>query len=194
MSTLKYYYATLILKAHLGSRLREGESLVDPVLVLGDHQLPLRAFKSLKTRLQAKPDLLGEEVYFSLFPKTTREGKLSDLSHVIWLGKETEESKNKEGFKALGELRYVSKEEAFFVLKIWPNPDGRLKKSFNLALLANLDLLESLPPVGSGLEVWGEIKPKSLRIMVTSFEQLDLPPKSKLALAEGRRKRKVKKE
>ena len=54
-------------------------------------------------------------------------------------------------------------------------------------LFANLVLLESLLPIGSGLEVWGEFKLKSLRIKVAEVRQVDLPQKSKWALAKRKR-------
>ncbi|MDM7325197.1 MAG: hypothetical protein P3W93_009545, partial [Thermus sp.] len=50
-------------------------------------------------------------------------------------------------------------------LEIRPNPNGLLKKAFTLVLSAPLSLLEALPPVGSGVYLEGEYRPKSRRLV-----------------------------
>lgn len=40
-----------------------------------------------------------------------------------------------------------------------------------------MELLEGLPELGSGLEVWGELKPRTGRLVVTRTQAVELPPK-----------------
>jgi len=54
---------------------------------------------------------------------------------------------------------------------------GSLQKPFRLPLVASLELLEGLPERGSGLEVWGELKARSGRLVVTKVQAVALPPK-----------------
>lgn len=47
-------------------------------------------------------------------------------------------------------------------------------------LLRPLELLAGLPELGSGLEVWGELKPRTGRLVVTRVQAVALPPKRKI--------------
>lgn len=72
-----------------------------------------------------------------------------------------EELGREPGLHALGELVKVDKENALLQLQVHPNEkQGSLHKPFRLPLVATLELLEGLPELGSGLEVWGELKPR----------------------------------
>ncbi len=72
----------------------------------------------------------------------------------------------------------MDKENALLQIQIHPNPNqGGLKKAFKLPLVANLELLESLPELGSGLEVWGDLKPRTGRVVVNRVQAVSLPPK-----------------
>jgi hypothetical protein len=82
------------------------------------------------------------------------------------------------GLHALGELVKVDKENALLQLQIHPNEkQGNLHKPFRLPLVASLELLEGLPELSSGLEVWGELKLRTGRLVVTRAQAVLLPPK-----------------
>jgi hypothetical protein len=70
------------------------------------------------------------------------------------------------------------KENALLQLLIQPNEgQGSLQKPFKLPLVAALELLEGLPELGSGLEVRGELKPRTGRLVKTKAQTVLLPPK-----------------
>lgn len=99
-------------------------------------------------------------------------------STQLALCKNVGELSREPGLHALGELVKVDKENALLQLQIHPNEkQGNLHKPFKLPLVASLELLEGLPELGSGLEVWGELKPRSGRLVVTRAQAVLLPSK-----------------
>lgn len=111
-----------------------------------------------------------------LYPRTNVEGYLWRGTMLRFWYDPAEKPEREPGFHALGKLAKVDKKEALLVLQIFPNPEGQLSKPFTLPLIASLELLETLPKAGSGLEVWGELKMKSGRVVVTKAEAVALPP------------------
>ncbi len=72
----------------------------------------------------------------------------------------------------------VDREEAIIQLQIHPNPkQGSLHKSFKLPLVASMELMDSLPELGSGLEIRADLKPKTGWIVVREVRAVPLPPK-----------------
>jgi hypothetical protein len=139
----------------------------------GDTRVPVGVKRKLAALLGAKPPE-GEQGVI-LWPRTDKEGRLGNGTQlalykgVSGLGREP-------GLHALGELVKVDKENALLQFQIHPNTgQGSLHKPFRLPLVATLELLEGL--VGGGLEVWGELKARTGRLVVTRAEAVALPPK-----------------
>jgi hypothetical protein len=167
-----YYCATLMARAHMIVEETEGPYSPQVFLNFGGKVLPVKAYKRLRAYLQEHPP---EAVPYTvkLWPKTTPEGYLT-ANTELRVFKPVEDA-DPEEFYALGKLTYIDRDEARFGIRILPNPRGMLGKPFLLSIAASLELLESLPEEGAGLEVWGELRPKSLRLMVKRFEVVPLP-------------------
>ena len=135
--------------------------------------LPLTAWRHHRERLKhASP---AGDLDLRLYPRTDAEGYLwRGTTLASW--REPTDEPPESGLHALGKLVRVDLKEALLVLLILPNPKGRLAKPFALPLVASLELLESLPKAGGGLEVWGELKARSGRVVVTRAEAVALPP------------------
>lgn len=171
---MSFYQAVLTVRSPLllFSR-RRGED-VSLSMPLASSQLPLNAWKHSRDRLRQAPP--QEEQLLVLYPRTNAEGYLwRGTSLRVWYDP-AEKPDREPGFHALGKLFKVDKQEALLVLGILPNPGGQLDKPFALPLVASLEVLEGLPEVGSGLEVWGELKARSGRVVVTRAEAVALPP------------------
>ncbi len=183
MSPVSYYYATLGCQAQLIIEPKEND-LPRLTMAIGETKLGLRAFNRL--RAYFKKHALASELRFNLmlFPRTDQSGRLSEYSYLYAFTEPNPDTVFEEGLSALGELCYVSKEEAIIGLKIWPNPEGALQKPFILSLQVSLDSLQDLPPIGSGLDLKASLKPKSLRLVVTHFKQVALPAKKKASQAQ----------
>lgn len=133
----------------------------------------MTAWRPQRDRLrQAAPD---GELHLRLYPRTDAEGYLGRGTALASWREPTDEPPES-GLHALGKLLRVDPQEALLVLLILPNPGGQLTKPFALPLVASLELLEALPKLGSGLEVWGELKARSGRVVVTRAEAVALPP------------------
>ena len=112
-----------------------------------------------------------------LWPRTDKEGLLGNGTQLA-LYKSVEELGREPGLHALGELVKVDKENALLQLQLHPNEkQGILRRPFRLPLVASLELLEGLPELGSGLEVWGELKPRTGRVVVSKVQAIPLPPR-----------------
>ena len=112
-----------------------------------------------------------------MWPRTDKDGQLGSGTQLA-LYKGFDELGREPGLHALGELVKVDKDNALLQLQIYPNEgQGSLQKPFRLPLVASLELLEGLPELGSGLEVWGELKPRTGRVVVTKAQTVPLPPK-----------------
>jgi len=164
-----YFHALLVVPGRIV--LEKGR----PRLDVGSEK-PLRAeWRSRPLRaLASRPEFVGPDLFFSIWPRT-KKGKLDPRrSIVVRLNKELPEGFSP-GLHALGRLERVDREEGFFELAILPNPEGGLKDPFSLTIWAGLELLENLPPPGSGIRIEGELRPKSLRLVATGVEEVPLP-------------------
>jgi len=170
-----FFYSNLCCKAKLAMDLST-KPFPTVSLSLGDKSLKLRSYKQIQGWLLKHPELLNEVLKLVLFPKTNREGELIEKTHLHLIVPEVQSEAFEEGFKALGELVFVNKEEASFGVRIHPNPKGMLKQSFVLKLKASLDTLDQLPTVGSAVRVKGDLEAKTLRLLVTEVQEVDLPP------------------
>jgi hypothetical protein len=175
MSQNVYYHATLCLHAPFVVTEDKKKGGVKVTLGIGDRQFPLTVKKKWAATLSEKSPQGDQGVI--LWPRTDKEGLLGSGTQLA-LFKPISELDREPGLHALGELVKVDKENALLQIQIHPNPDqGSLKKSFKLPLVANLELLESLPDLGSGLEVWADLKPKTGRMVVNRVQAVPLPPK-----------------
>ena len=173
MGVMSVYQATLTFRAPLLLYPSRGGADVSLYLPLAGGRLPLTAWHHHRERLrQAAP--VGE-LDLRLYPRTDAEGYLWRGTALASWREPTDEPPER-GLHALGKLLRVDLKEALLVLLILPNPKGQLTKPFALPLVASLELLESLPKVGGGLEVWGELKTRSGRVVVTRAEAVTLPP------------------
>jgi hypothetical protein len=175
MAQATYYHATLCLRAPLTVAKDEKREGIKAALDLGGRQIPVVIKRRLAALLQEKPPE-GEQGII-VWPRTDKEGLLGNGTQLA-LYKDVGELDREPGLHALGELVKVDKENALLQLQIHPNEkQGSLHKPFRLPLVANLELLEGLPELGSGLEVWGELKPRTGRVVVTKAQAVPLPPK-----------------
>jgi hypothetical protein len=175
MAQAPYYHATLCLHGSLIVSKSEHPEGVKVVVGLSDIQVPVGVKRRLAALLQDKPPE-GEQGII-VWPRTDKEGLLGNGTQLA-LYKSAGELDRKPGLHALGELVKVDKENALLHIQIHPNEgQGSLQKPFRLPLVATLELLEGLPELGSGLEVWGELKPRTGRLVVTKARAVPLPPK-----------------
>lgn len=110
--------------------------------------------------------VLGRPSWARFWPRTRKDGtldlKATQLASIVpW----REALETETLLTAQGRLVGVDRERATLSLEIRPNPNGLLKKAFTLVLSAPLSLLEALPPVGSGVYLEGEYRPKSRRLV-----------------------------
>ncbi len=175
MTQASYYHATLCLHGSLLVTRDEQRTGVKVAVGLGDTQVPIGVKRKLAALLEAKPPE-GEQGII-VWPRTDKEGLLGNGTQLA-LYKGVGELSREPGLHALGELVKIDKENALLQLQIHPNEgQGSLQKPFRLPLVASLELLEGLPERGSGLEVWGELKPRTGRLVVTKVQAVALPPK-----------------
>ncbi len=174
MSQNVYYHATLCLHAPLFvGKDKKGRMTV--AVGVGDNKLPLSVKPRLAAALEADPPQDVQSVI--LWPRTDKEGLLGTGTQLA-LYKPVAELPRAPGLHALGELVKVDHENALLQIEIHLNPNqGGLKRSFKMPLVANLELLESLPELGSGLEVWADLKLRTGRVAVTRVQAVPLPPK-----------------
>jgi hypothetical protein len=175
MAQAPYYHATLCLRGSLVISKDEQRGGIKVAVGLGDTRVPIGVKRRLAALLEEKPPE-GEQGVI-VWPRTDKEGRLGTGTQLA-LYKDVGELGRETGLHALGELVKVDKENALLQLQIHPNEkQGSLSKPFKLPLVASLELLEGLPDLGSGLEVWGELKPRTGRLVVTRAQAVPLPPK-----------------
>jgi len=175
MAQVPYYHATLCLHGPLLVTRDEQRGGIKVAVGLGDTRVPIGVKRKLVTLLEDKPPE-GEQAII-VWPRTDKEGLLGNGTQLA-LYKAVGELEREPGLHALGELVKVDKDNALLQLQIHPNEkQGNLHKPFRLSLVASLELLEGLPEIGSGLEVWGELKPRTGRLVVTKAQAVPLPPK-----------------
>ena len=175
MTQTTYYHATLCLHGSLLVTKDEHRGGIKVAVGLGDTQVTIGVKRKLAALLEANPPE-GEQGVI-VWPRTDKEGRLRNGTQLA-LYKGVGELNRESGLHALGELVKVDKENALLQLQIHPNEkQGSLHKPFKLPLVASLELLEGLPGLGSGLEVWGELKPRTGRLVLTKAQAVALPPK-----------------
>jgi hypothetical protein len=175
MAQAPYYHATLCLHGSLLITRDEQRGGIKAAIGLGDTHIPIGVKRRLAALLEAKPPEGVQGIV--VWPRTDKEGRLGNGTQLA-LYKEVGELDREPGLHALGELVKVDKDNALLQLQIHPNEkQGSLSKPFKLPLVASLELLEGLPELGSGLEVWGELKPRTGRLVVTKAQAVMLPPK-----------------
>lgn len=115
-------------------------------------------------RGQPMSERVGQTLGVRLWPRTLPDGTL-DLKSPF--GGFMPELKRPGifPFSLRGRLVAVDREEGTLQVEIRPNPRGRLQEAFRVTLWASLSLLEDLPPVGQGVYVQGEYRPKSGRLV-----------------------------
>ncbi len=175
MAQVPYYHATLCLHGPLLVTKDEQRGGIKVAVGLGDTRVPIGVKRKLAALLEDKPPE-GEQAIV-VWPRTNKEGLLGNGTQLA-LYKGVGELNREPGLHALGELVKVDKENALLQLQIHPNEkQGNLHKPFRLPLVASLEMLEGLPGVGSGLEVWGELKARMGWLVVTHAQAVTLPPK-----------------
>ncbi len=139
---------------------------------IAGRRLPFYLKRPHRRRLE-KESFVEEEKALVLWPRTNREGVLCIGTQLVkWAAVGTLSGEH--AFHALGKLTLVDFKNALLHLQIHPNAKSSLSKPFTLPLVASLALLERLPK-GGGLEVWGELKPRSGRVVVTKARKVALP-------------------
>jgi hypothetical protein len=183
MAQVTYYHATLCLHGSLIVTKDEQHGGIKAAVGLGDAYIPIGVKRRLAALLEAKPPE-GEQGII-VWPRTDKEGRLGNGTQLA-LYKDVSELDREPGLHALGELVKVDKESALLQLQIHPNEkQGNLSKPFKLPLVASLELLEGLPELGSGLEVWGELKPRTGRLIITKAQTVPLPPRRVTAVPDA---------
>lgn len=175
MSQNVYYHATLCLHAPFVVTEDKKKGGVKVMVGIGERQLPIIVKKKWAATLAENPPQDDQGII--LWPRTDKEGLLGSGTQLA-LFKPIPELDREVGLHALGELVKIDKENALLQIQIHPNSEqGSLKKSFKLPLVANLEMLESLPGLGSGLEIWADLKPKTGRMVVNRIQAVPLPQK-----------------
>jgi hypothetical protein len=183
MAPAPYYHATLCLYGSLIVTKDEQRGGIKVAIGMGDTLIPIGVKRKLAALLEAKPPEGDQGII--LWPRTDKEGLLGNGTQLA-LYKGVKELNREPGLHALGELVKIDKENALLQLQIHPNEkQGSLNKPFRLPLVATLELLEGLPELGSGMEVWGELKPRTGRLVVTQSHAVSLPPKRVMAAVAG---------
>ncbi len=144
--------------------------------IVAGKPFPLILKNKMQAVLTTNPPGEGE-LDILLWPRTDKEGLLGSGTQLATY-KPVGEVKRAQGLHALGELVKVDRDNAIIQLQIHPNPkQGSLHKPFKLPLVASMELMDSLPELGSGLEIRADLKPKTGRVVVREVRAVPLPPK-----------------
>ena len=174
MSENVYYHATLLLTAPLTVQEDQGGKRV--TVEIAGKPFPLILKRKMQTVLEANPPGEGE-LDVILWPRTDKEGLLgkgTQLATYLPAG----EAKKAQGLHALGELVKIDQENTLIQVQIHPNPkQGSLHQPFRLPLVVSMELINDLPEIGSGLEVWADLEPTTGRVVVREMRVVTLPPK-----------------
>ena len=117
---------------------------------------------------------LGKPCVLRLWPRTRPDGTLD--SKLVGFGGLFPEPAHGSPpyFQLRGRLVAVDREAGTFGVEIRPNPKGKLKEAFRLTLWASLAFLEGLPPLGQGVYVRGEYRPRSRRLVALEARPMPL--------------------
>lgn len=170
-----YYHATLALNAPLILFENKRQGGINVFVQFGEKPFPLLVKKRLAAMLEENPPE-GEQSLI-LWPRTDKEGLLGSGTQLA-IYKPIGETGREVGLHALGELVKIDRENGLLQIQIHQNEkQGNLRKPFKIPLVASLEVLESLPGLGSGLEVWADLKPRTGRVVITKLQAVPLPPK-----------------
>ncbi len=104
-----------------------------------------------------------QQLVLAFWPRTDEAGTLVPKACTVY---QVLLPQGGEGsFRVRGRLAAIDLAEGRFSVEIRPNPKGVLRKTFSLVLQASISLLQSLPPAGTGVEVVGEFRPGSRRLV-----------------------------
>ena len=170
---MSHYFATLTLVCPLEVEPRAAANPMSVKLRHNETPIPAQVSRSQGKRLELNPP---EGVQLTvLHPRTNREGLLA-LSSSLAVWSEPKGNEETGTFHAVGEVMDIDRDEARLIIKIHPNPEGRLAKAFLLTFQTNLELLNKAPGKGKGVEVKGMLKTPSKRLVVISLRAVPLPP------------------
>ncbi len=170
-----YYHATLALNATFDIKEDKKKGGKRVSIDVGDKPFPLIVKRKMQAIIEETPPE-GEQTII-LWPRTDKEGLLGNGTQLGTF-KPVGQIQREPGLHALGELVKIDRDNALIQIEIHPNPkQGALRKSFKLPLVASLDVLDALPDLGSGLEVWADLKQKTGRVVISKVQEVVLPPK-----------------
>lgn len=171
-----YYHATLALNAPLILKENKKQGGINVFVQLGDKPFLLLTKRRLAAMLEENPPE-GEQTLI-LWPRTDKEGLLGSGTQLAIYKPVGKIDREPNVLRAVGELVKIDRENGLLQIQIHQNEkQGNLRKPFKIPLVASLEVLESLPELGSGLEVWAELKPRTGRVVITRVQTVLLPPK-----------------
>jgi hypothetical protein len=163
------YVATLFTEGRVRVReVRTREGKVRALYYLEVPEAPKGVVFALPKRLGAR--LLGQPLLAQHAPRTDGKGLLGGKQDFLRTVPQDRCWGRPFFCFVRGRLAAVDLEEGHLQVEVRPNPGGKLRAPFTLTLLAALSLLEALPPVGSGVYLEGELRPKSGRLVVRRWE------------------------
>ncbi len=170
---MAHYFATLTFVSPIEVKPRSGATPLRVELHHNETTIPVQVSRSQDKRLELNPP---EGVQLTVVhPRTNREGLLAVASSLAVWG-EPKGDEEAGVFHAVGEVMNIDRDEAKLIVRIHPNPEGRLAKAFLLTFQTNLELLGRAPKKGAGVEVKGMLKTPSKRLVVTNLRAVPLPP------------------
>lgn len=170
---MSHYFATLTLVSPIQVKARSATNPLSVELHHNETPIPAQVSHSQGKRLELNPP---EGVQFTVIhPRTNRDGLLA-LSSSLAIWNEPKGNEEVGTFHAVGEVMNIDRDEAKLVIRIHPNPEGRLAKAFLLTFQTNLELLDKAPAKGEGVEVKGMLKTPSKRLVATTLRAVPLPP------------------
>ena len=169
---MSYYLANLTLLSPVEVQPPSGKTPATVVLHHNDTPVYALVPRWLTDKIMTTPEGVQR---VTLHPRTDREGFLAPISRLATWG--NPEGDGEAGrIHVVGQVIYVDKDEARFVVRVYPNPKGSLRKSFKLTFQTNLELLGRAPEKGTGVIVEGVLKTPSRRLVATSLKAIPLPP------------------
>lgn len=154
------------------------------VAVVDDVRVPLALAERVVGQLAETPPVPGQVYQLSLWPRTTQDGVLEERP-VLFQVMPAKAADAKHRLDVAGTVGAVLKEEGLLVVRIDPNTRTNLTQPFALHLWTPLEGLER-QYVGRTVQVYGEWRPRSGRLVVTSARHVDLGSAKKQGSYAGR--------
>lgn len=153
------------------------------VAVVDGVRVPLTLAERAARQLAATPPVPGQMYQISLWPRTTQDGVLEEqpVLFQVMLAKAAD---TKPRLDVAGTVGAVLKEEGLLVVRIDPNTRSNLAQPFALHLWTPLEGLER-QYVGRTVQVYGEWRPRSGRLVATSARQVDVESARKQGPHDG---------